>query len=230
MELSDCWTVVDLAMSDNAARAVLLQMKDEELEKMILHLGRYALRASNRLYWRTGNAGVLPGGETVESVVSLALEKAWTGERKWNPQLVPDIKKFLMDVIDSLLSHLANSKDNRVLVALPALEQEELSRSSIPQEKSLSVDWMISNEESPEEQLLRKGDEERERKAIEMLLGEAGDDPKLMLVIKAMLDGHERASEIAAATNLNVKDVYNAMKRLDRKIELVRKMTGEIAA
>jgi hypothetical protein len=217
-------------MSDNAARAVLLQMKDEELEKMILHLGRYALRASNRLYWRTGNAGVLPGGETVESIVSLALEKAWTGERKWNPQLVPDIKRYLMDVIDSLLSHLASSRDNRILVSLPAAEQEDSSISSTPPERLHAAEWMISSEESAEEQLLRKADEERERKAIEMLLGEARDDPKLTLVIKAMLDGHERASEIAAATRMDVKDVYNAMKRLDRKIELVRKMTGELAA
>ncbi|MDQ5826819.1 MAG: hypothetical protein M3441_21800 [Chloroflexota bacterium] len=201
-------------------------MDDEELERMILHLGRYALSAGSRLHWRTGSAAVLPGGETAESVVSLALEKVWSGERRWDPEAAPDIKKYLMDVIDSLLSHLATGSDNRALISLPTVGTGEIETQSAPMGEAARATLAKAGGDSPEELLLRKAEEERELKAIDMLLDEAKDDMALTLIIRAMLNGHGRAAEIADAVGLEVKDVYNAMKRLDRKIERVRRKTG----
>jgi len=97
------------------ARAALAQLSDDALQTLILELGRYALSVSRRLYWRTGNAVDLPRGETVDSIVSKALTKVLTGERRWNPQTAPDLQKYLMGVIDSLLSHLAQHNDNTTL-------------------------------------------------------------------------------------------------------------------
>ena len=101
------------------ARAALAQLSDDALQTLILELGRYALSVSSRLYWRTGNAVDLPRGETVDSIVSKALTQVLSGERRWNPQAAPDLQKYRMGVIDSLLSHLAQHKDNTTLRAVP---------------------------------------------------------------------------------------------------------------
>src|SRR5215475_6545333 len=102
----------------NHARDLLERTPDDELEKMILELGCYALRVRNEYRWRTRDREALPKGETVKSVVSLAVEKVLTGERKWNPAQQPDFMKFMRDVIDSLIYHLARSKDNALLTTL----------------------------------------------------------------------------------------------------------------
>src|SRR5262245_15828179 len=93
-------------------REAFARMSESELTEMILRLGRYTLRESNRLQWRTGDSVELPGGETIDSIVSLALEKTLSGERRWDPQSHPNLIEFLMDVIDSLLYHLATGKEN----------------------------------------------------------------------------------------------------------------------
>src|SRR5215468_2663660 len=99
----------------NQARDLLERMTDDEMEKMILGLGCYASKIRNEYRWRTMDKDALPKGETVESVVSLALERVLTGERRWNPAQQPDFMKFMRDVIDSLMNHLARSKDNTLL-------------------------------------------------------------------------------------------------------------------
>jgi hypothetical protein len=42
-----------------------------------------------------------------------------------------------------------------------------------------------------------------------------------------MMDGYEKPAEVAEAKGMSVKEVYNATKRLDRKLEKVR---GRIAS
>lgn len=51
---------------------------------------------------------------------------------------------------------------------------------------------------------------------------ECADDKVLLGVLEAMLDGAETPAEISQAKGIPVKDVYNATKRLDRKLETVR--------
>jgi hypothetical protein len=84
------------------AHTALARLSDDELQRLILELGRYALSVSRKLYWRTGDTAELPRGETVDSIVSLAFTKVLSGQRRWDPQQNPDIKTYFMDVIDSL--------------------------------------------------------------------------------------------------------------------------------
>lgn len=206
-------------MSELAARRLLAQMRDDELAEMILHLGRYTLRESNRLRWRTGDSVELPGGETVDSIVSLAFEKVLTGERNWDPEKDPDLKKYLMNVIDSLLNHLAISKDNTILTAVHVGKCSDDNKSLNVETRSVerSADWLARQALSPELQFIKKEEDQRNERAIELLLVEAGDDPILVRVIQAMLEGHDKAGKIAEVTGISVKEVYNSMKRLDRK-------------
>lgn len=210
----------------NEARKILEGMSSEEFERLVLHLGRYTLRETNRLQWRTGSAVALPGGETFESIVYQAIEKAWAGERNWNPEQDPDFKKYLMDVIDSLVSHLVASPDNKMFTMEPVEGSDDMRAwegASRKHERKHEggADWMARQPTSPEDLLLEKEEAERKRQGIEMLLAESRGDEDLTYVIQAMLDGYNKAGEIAQVTGIDVRDVYNIMKRLDRKVEAV---------
>lgn len=99
--------------------------------QMIKELGLYASSVSRNLRWRTENSEELPGGETPGSIVSKAIKLVLQGTleepskgsppfkagvRRWDPQKHPDLKKYLMDVIDSLLSNLVKSRENRIFI------------------------------------------------------------------------------------------------------------------
>jgi hypothetical protein len=202
----------------NEAREALTRMSEDELIDMILQLGRYALRESNRLRWRTGDSVELPGGETVDSIVSLALEKALSGDRRWNPKSQPNIQEYLMDVIDSLLNHLATGKDNRLFVTTSSatIDSDEAGQTSSSQSQ-IESDWLARSGLSPEEAASKNEEEKLHERAIELLLASSQGDPVLVQVIEAMLLGNDKADRIASATGLNIREVYNAMKRLDRK-------------
>lgn len=201
------------------AREALTRMSEDELTEMILRLGRYALRECNRLRWRTGDSVELPGGETTDSIVSLALEKTLSGERLWDPRSRPNLQEYLMDVIDSLLNHLATGKDNTLFISTAADDLIEVERrgGSLQQE----AEWLTRVEISPEERLIRQEGEELKLQALKLLWRETENDPVLVLVLEALLEGNNKAHRIADVTGLNVREVYNAMKRLDRKVARV---------
>jgi hypothetical protein len=210
------------------ARDVLAWMSEEELAELILRLGRYALRESNRLRWRTGDSVELPGGETVDSIVSLALEKTLSGERQWNPETHPKLQEYLMDVIDSLLNHLATGRDNSLFAQAPSPDGtvNETNKSTVEQE----VEWLTRSEVSPETLLLQQEEEELKDRALELLREECEGDLLLLRIIEVMLQGNEKAAQIAAAAGLDVTEVYNAMKRLGRKAARVSLRISELRA
>jgi hypothetical protein len=198
-------------------------MTDDELEKMILELGYYASKVSSEYRWRTNDKQSLPKGETVNSVVSLALEKVWSGERRWNPERQLDFKRFMRDVIDSLINHLAQGKDNILLRSAP--QEGRPGRDDLDwhtgSKKAAHTEWLARAETTPEQALLDQESEAKKNEAIKALLDECASDQVLTKIVNAMLEGHDQCGEIAEAAGIEVKDVYNAMKRLDRKIASV---------
>jgi hypothetical protein len=204
------------------ARAALAQLSDDALQTLILELGRYALSVSSRLSWRTGNAVDLPRGETVDSIVSKALTKVLTGERRWNPQTAPDLQKYLMGVIDSLLSHLAQHQDNTMLRAVPRRDARPNDGSEALLRPTPGATAWHQEPQDPESVLLQHEQTAYEDRVLQHLLDVSQDDPLVTQIIQAMWDGHDKPSEVATALGLPVSDVYNAIKRLDRKMMRVR--------
>jgi hypothetical protein len=208
----------------NQARDLLGRMSDGELEKMILELGYYALKVRNEYRWRTKDQEALPKGETVNSVVSLALEKVWSGERRWNPAQQPNFMKFMRDVIDSLINHLARGKDNILLT--PASDEDGgdcQDRHTGSKKAAQDAEWLARSEATPEQALIDKESQAQKDEAIRALLEECAGDQVLTKIVNAMLAGYDQCGEIAEVVGIEVKDVYNAMKRLDRKIASVRR-------
>src|ERR1044071_6761820 len=169
----------------NDAHELIERMSRDEFERLVLHLGRYARQAQaiHGYNWRTGSKEELPGGETVETLVYLAIEKTLllTGGRRWDKEKDPDFKKYLMDVIDSLLYHLATGKENTMLTAVPepGSDAEKDWHTGSPKRKP-ETDWLAHQPATPEAALLASEEAEGERrardKAMEMLFEEAEGD------------------------------------------------------
>jgi hypothetical protein len=213
-------------------------MSDEEWARLIKELGRYALSISRRLRWRTGNSYELPGGETVDSIVSKAIQMVLAGAfecagvdnhplpgvRRWNPQKDQDLKKYLMNVIRSVLNHLATGDENRKFRPAPEEgSQDGCQWESGRSDRTPDTEWLARQGRTPEEILLDEEAVALNDRALEMLVEEAGDDPALTKVIRAMRDGRVNPAEIAKAASMTASEVYSAMKRLDRKAAAVRR-------
>jgi hypothetical protein len=210
------------------AYEALSRIPDEEWLAMTPRLARYALSVSRDLRWRTRDSEELPGGETVTSIVSKAIEKIYSGERDWDPDKEPDLEKYLRSVIDSLLNHLATSLDNVIVTVPPGPESDDAAdwETGSPQ-RDPAADWLVPPSKSPEAVLLRREEAVLEDHALELLLDECVQDSVLMKVLEAMMDGSSKAAEISRVTGIPIKDVYNAAKRLDRKLEIVRKRIAD---
>jgi hypothetical protein len=200
----------------------------DEWRNIALELERYALSVSRNLRWRTRNPVELPGAETVTSVVSKAIEKLFSGEREWDPQKDPDIRKYLRGVIDSLLNHLAESQDNTLITVAPEPGSTNYPAwESGSQKRDPTVDWLVPPDRSPEAAVLQQEQAALEDRALELLIDGCADDPVLMSVLEAMMDGYDKPAEISERKGIPVRDVYNAAKRMDRKLEIVRKRLAE---
>jgi hypothetical protein len=204
---------------------------------LIKVLTSYARNRSNNLGWRTESSEELPGGETPASIVSKAIKMVLRGARenipdeaqgvkagirRWNPRKDPDLKKYLMDVIKSILNHLAESEENSIFQRTPE------GGKAAPWEEKLKTptadrEWLGRAGASPEEILLQKEAADLHERALEMLVEEARDDEILSRIIKSMRGGNREAAEISKDTGISAKQVYNATKRLDRKTAAVRR-------
>lgn len=210
------------------AYEAICRIPDDEWRSIAVELTRHALSVSRRLRWRTRNVRELPGGETVDSIASKAIEKVFLGERDWDPENEPDITKYLMGVIDSLLNHLAESQENTLMTIPPEPGSVDAAAwESGSSKRDPASDWLIPESGSPEAALIKQEQTSIEDRALELLMDECADDEILMKVLEAMMDGYNAPAEISKAKGIPVKDVYNAIKRLDRKLENVHRCIAD---
>lgn len=230
-------------MSEQAAEA-LRRITPGEWALLIKVLTRYAKNRSRRLWWRTESGDELPGGETPASIVSRAItmvlrgafeeqpdegQGVRTGVRRWDSLKDPDLKKYLMDVIKSILNHLAEGEENSLFQRVPASVdarewEEKLNRPSADRE------WLARGAETPEEILLRKEAAALREQALDMLQDEVSEDEVLSRVVKSMRAGNRDAADISKDAGIPAKEIYNAAKRLDRKGAAVRRKLRETGA
>jgi hypothetical protein len=207
------------------AREKIEQMKEEELARLIKILGWYALKESRRKFFRTGRGGEMPGGYDVETVVNEAFTRVLTGQRRWAPEREPDLKRHLMDVIDSILYHLATGKDNELMRAAGAAEgvEDDSSWEAGSKECRPEREWLARGAQTADAALFERERLLEEERVLQMLVEECSGDPVLPHMLCVMREHDAEPAGISEITGLPVKDIYNAMKRLDRKIVLIRK-------
>jgi hypothetical protein len=181
---------------ENEVRRIVEGLSDLEWKSLTVQLGRYALFKSRRFYWRTGNSGELPYGEMTESIVSKAFCLWLGGRRRWNRAEYADLQSFLKGVIDSLLSHSANSFDN-----------QRLESAETPHHVSHAT---------PESELLEKERVNEADNTLAEIIRRFDDDPIVLEIIDAIRSGAATRREIVSATRRTPEAVDNGLKRLRR--------------
>jgi hypothetical protein len=212
----------------NDVQKLMSTMTSDEIEHLSLRLGRYAAKKSLQYKWRTENSDELPKGETIKSIVSLAFELILSGKRVWKSETNPDFAKYLMNVIDSLLNHLAMSLDNRLLSAIPeTIEIDNFEGASTinstNERKENGVDWLARKPLTPEQILENSEESLLAEEAFKLLKEQIKGDEELMLIVEAIEKGNDTDQEIQDYTNLEITKVRNAKKRLARKVEITSK-------
>lgn len=214
----------------NQARIYLDSLSDVEQTELLLNLTDYAESKARGKGWRTGNHVELSDAETCFSVVSLAFERVLENRRSWNPETEPSFKKYMFDVIDSLLSHLATGKDNRFFVNensgryAAVKNKENVGVLAVAEEKFIvakdkkqfeNSEWLVRKQPSPEDELINAEEKNFNDKVLQAIYEAITEDAEVSAMVEAMGRGIEKPEDIAAYAKIDIKRVYNARKRLN---------------
>lgn len=193
---------------------VLELLEAHDWDKTTNRLVAYALRKARRLYWQGIRDGDMPEGKEAYDIVQDAIYQLLSGERRWDPDAQPDLFAHLQSIIDSKVSALVEGWANERLRSEAALA----TTARLPEDEPSLLDAFASPESDPEEIALLT---EQERRSEEFLIGLAlflEDEPELQRIVEAIVDGAEGPAEIAKDAGITSKAVYNARKRLQRKL------------
>jgi len=184
----------------------------EQWAECVERLTLYAARKFVRLGWRGrgrnfDRAG--PGGVSPDDMASSAITSVIDGTRNYDPDSQPDFMRFLESVVDSQVSHLANSAPARKTRPLPIVagtggrgdpkEVELPGRNPDPLEVCLNTDMVA--------------------KAKAVAVEGAGKDPDILKVFECLEAGIYKPSEMAEVLDMDIARINNIQKRLRRKIE-----------
>jgi DNA-directed RNA polymerase specialized sigma24 family protein len=164
-----------------------------------IRLAGYAAFRARNLRWRTGNADSLAKGLMPEDIAAQAILGVISGEREWDPERGP-LLPYLKRIVDSLLSHLAESSDNRRLT--PILTED------------MDGGLEVSSGEAADARL-------------QQLFAVAEGKPELTEVLQAMIEFDDvRPRVIAVRVGRPVSHVNNCMKRLRRLALKIAETSG----
>lgn len=189
-----------------------MKEREKEREQLILEtnwqvlserLLLFCAARMRRVKWRGEAQGTAPGGVEATDIVLRTIRKFLEGERNWPPKLT--LFQFLCGAIRSEISHLATSMENRTTVRV---------------EKETPVQGGQTTSSTPFDFMARK--EERQQ-----LLQSLGDDPLACNIARLIIDEELKPSEIAEALDEPVASVYNAIKRLRRKLKSLQSATPQ---
>lgn len=178
-------------------------MERHPWEETAPRLLRHADNKIHRLIWRGTRGGNPPDGVQANDVVQTVLEKVLDGRRNWNPDKHPDLFEYLRDQVDSEISNLVQSLENRQL----------RPEASLPQD-SAQIDTA-----TPEALALAR---ERERQSEEFFLNFLdflNGETDLQQVVEAIVDGGPKPAEIAQQLGIRAEEVYSRRKRLARRLK-----------
>lgn len=156
-----------------------------------------------------------------------AIKRVLDGRRKWNPSRGP-LMFYLKAVVDSLVSHLAESKDNQLQRRVPQgdEEQDELwdqseFRASLNDPNNLRAS-QGAQPLAPDQALVERQADRRIAQVFEAIR----DNPTLEKLVEAIMEVGHKPADIAEYLHVTVGEVNNRLKRL-RRLALKRIAEGE---
>lgn len=195
--------------------AEIPNLSDEQWSELTERLTLYADCKLVKRYWRglrikrggTVTKGVDAGDLAADAIVSVI-----DGTRgSWDKERYPTFYDFLKSVIDSKISSLVRSGENR---------QTRLLDHSHGEEHQPEAYTVTAKTRCPDEYVEDAEWKENFRSA---LAKELGDDTISLGLFDCLDAGMTDRSEIAEMLEVSVNDIYNAQKRLQRRVESVMK-------
>jgi hypothetical protein len=187
----------------------ILELNSDEQRRLLLRLTDYANGKMKKLTWRgayVARGGSVPGGHEPEDFALQAFKKALAG-RAWNRESYPTLEYFLRSIIDGDISHLVVSADNihgRRLLS-PSDNDETARAYEVQCPESKPIQLVID----------REWQDRFHKAAIKELEG----DDLLMKLLKCLEEGFSEPAEIAILLDTSAEEIYNAKKRLRRKLD-----------
>jgi RNA polymerase sigma factor (sigma-70 family) len=186
------------------------ELTSDQWTELVERLALHASSRLRRLRWRgvpESLGGKTPGGIEAADLAQWTIVDVIEGKRKWDPATDPDFLKFLQSVVDSKVSHLVDAVENRKSRRLvPASADDESSDAYELEAGGSTPADLVANRESAE----------KFRASVLKCL--EGDD--LAYKVLECLDAeYTKPTEIAEMLGISVADVYNAQKRMRRKLD-----------
>jgi hypothetical protein len=204
-------------MGNSVGYDTLNKLRHADWDRLSLILAGYAVNKTRRLFWKSGTYEQLARGETAESLVTLAVEKVLSGERRWDVARYPDLETFLKSIMDSLINHLAMSVDNRELERLP---EDPEARDALLRKAASAAPG--SHLRDPETALFEKESARREAEMVAKVKALISDDPDLVKVWDCLWNSVNKPQDIAQETGLSIEQVYQLRRKLKRRLEELR--------
>jgi DNA-directed RNA polymerase specialized sigma24 family protein len=162
--------------------------------------------------WRTGDHEDLALGLQAIDIAQTAIKKVLTGERAWNPER-GDLLSYLKGVVDSLVSHMANSMDNSLQARLAEDEEgkELLDDTEFHAARNDDFGLLSSHQR-------RQGSNTdwQSQLVAELFTAVEGHDDLMAVLDVVMSSGETKPAEIATELSVEVSEVHNRVKRLRR--------------
>lgn len=191
---------------DSKKRAKL----DAELTGIYPHLLAKAELIVRRSGWR--RRFEMNRKSVAEDLLHEAVFRAISGPRQWNPDKV-NLWGFLVGAMRSIVNAATRSLENKT----DSLDEP------LPNATGTRVDALESEAASAEDALGSSADVDEREAAI---FAAAGDDPVLLKYVEALMDGFEKQADIAEHMGVAAEVVYQAHRKLRRRIEARKKKEG----
>ena len=201
-------------------RRLLMDFPWEETYPKLVAFAEWVIQGKS---W---NAGVLPKGQSAESVVRDVIAKTFSEERNWDPER-GDLLQWLKWVIKSDISHLAESAANKRNVRLddpnisdPAADRIEYNAGSESRARPQTV--------SPEEKMVAVETEDElkasARLKIDSLLEACNGRPELEEIVYAICDGKcsAKPQDLSRFLGKPIEDIYQHLRLLRRRASKIR--------
>ncbi len=186
------------------------KLTDEQWKELLERLTLHAANKLMRLSWRgarLAKGGCPPGAAEAADFAAEAILSVIDGSRMWDAATQPDLLTFLRGVVDSKISHLVESAENRVTRrVLPRTDDDQ---------QLTEAERVRSNDPSPDGLVADREWGQQFRAAIRKELEEDTISAGLLDCLDA---GYEDRGEIATLLGIQVEDVYNAQKRLKKRV------------
>jgi hypothetical protein len=193
--------------------AEIPELTKEQWQDHLERLALYALRKFRLRGWAARHIDCAgPKGIGPQDIASEAITRVINGKRSYNSERYPVFMDFLKSIVDSRISQLVESFKRKKTAPLFIVTDERGDCKEIEPE---------GKEATPVKICVAKDIVEK----IKIILKEEFEnDPAVNAILECLDAGIEKPTEISELSGVDIKEIYNAQKRLRRAIEQNKKL------